>query len=92
MTFRSSIISLFLSFSLSLVCRVHFVALLQGLLSYNSFRKVDRHGLLETFESTRIHAAALVVGCHSDETSHWEASQSLSDWMKQEGVPGISGN
>ena len=51
----------------------------------------DTHGLLETFESERIHAAALVVGCHSDETSHWEAVRSLSDWMKEEGVPGISG-
>lgn len=47
---------------------------------------------METFESTRIHAAALIVGCHSDETSHWEAVKSLSDWMKEEGVPGISGN
>ena len=52
----------------------------------------DRYGLLETFESSRIHAAALVVGCHGDETSHWEAEQSLSDWMKEEGVPGISGS
>ena len=51
----------------------------------------DRYGLLETFESNRIQAAALVVGCVAEEFSHWEGSLSLSEWMREEGVPGISG-
>lgn len=51
----------------------------------------DQFGLPENFESARIHAAALVVGDYTEEYSHWEATRSLSDWMKEEGVPGIYG-
>ena len=32
-----------------------------------------------------------MVGYYNDDDSHWEAVRSLSDWMKEEGVPGISG-
>lgn len=53
--------------------------------------KEDQFGLPENFESARIHAAALVVGDYTEEYSHWEATRSLSDWMKEEGVPGIYG-
>ena len=55
------------------------------------FSKVDEHGIPKTFESSRIHAAALVVGEYSSEYSHWEASRSLGEWLKEEGVPGIAG-
>ena len=52
---------------------------------------MDKFGIPKTFESSRIHAAALIVGEYSDEYSHWEASKSLGEWLKEEGIPGITG-
>lgn len=52
----------------------------------------DKWGLPRWFESDKIHAAALVVGDLSEHYSHWGAVKSLSDWMKAQNVPGISGN
>ncbi len=52
---------------------------------------MDKFGIPRTFESSRIHAAALVVGEYSEEYSHWEASRSLGEWLREEGVPGITG-
>ncbi|KAF8840122.1 carbamoyl-phosphate synth [Paxillus ammoniavirescens] len=43
------------------------------------------------FESSRIHIAALVVGSHSDDYSHFLASSSLGAWLKQNGVPAVYG-
>ena len=51
----------------------------------------DQFGIPGTFESGRIHAAALVVGDYTEDFSHWEASRSLGQWMEEEGIPGISG-
>ena len=47
---------------------------------------------LPTFmESDRIYASAIIVSDYSTEYSHWNACESLSDWLKREHVPGITG-
>ena len=43
------------------------------------------------FESSRIHAAALVVGYYSEEFSHFLAKSSLGEWLKENGIPAICG-
>ncbi len=43
------------------------------------------------FESDRIHIRGLIVSEYSDSYSHWTAERSLSDWMVEHEVPGISG-
>jgi carbamoyl-phosphate synthase/aspartate carbamoyltransferase len=43
------------------------------------------------FESSRIHIAGLVVATYSEEYSHYLASGSLGDWLKEQGIPGIWG-
>ena len=43
------------------------------------------------FESDSIHIKALVVSDYSFEYSHWNAAESLSDWLKRSGVPAIYG-
>jgi carbamoyl-phosphate synthase small subunit len=43
------------------------------------------------FESHTIHITALVISDYSLEHSHWNAKQSLSDWLKENKVPGIYG-
>lgn len=51
----------------------------------------ERGGLPEFFESDNIHIKALVVSDYSFEYSHWNAAESLSDWLKRSGVPAIYG-
>ena len=42
-------------------------------------------------ESAQIHVAALVVSSYSWDHSHWAARQSLSNWLKDNGVPAMYG-
>ena len=48
-------------------------------------------GLVLHAESERIHVRGLVIADYSENYSHWDAVESLSDWLKREKVPGISG-
>ncbi len=43
------------------------------------------------FESSRAHAAAVILTIDSPETFHWNSFQSLDNWLKGQGVPGIVG-
>jgi carbamoyl-phosphate synthase small subunit len=49
------------------------------------------NNLAEGAESERAHVQAVVVADYSEVYSHWEANQSLSDWLKEQKVPAISG-
>lgn len=42
-------------------------------------------------ESDRIYVTGLVIGDYSEQFSHWNARESLSEWLKREKVPGITG-
>ena len=42
-------------------------------------------------ESDRIHPKGLIVADYSEQYSHWNAKESLSDWLKHEGIPAITG-
>ena len=48
-------------------------------------------GLAMSAESERIHVRGLVIADYSENYSHWDAVESLGDWLKREHVPGISG-
>ncbi|MCR5456213.1 MAG: glutamine-hydrolyzing carbamoyl-phosphate synthase small subunit [Bacteroidales bacterium] len=48
-------------------------------------------GILDFFESDRIHVQGLVVDDYSFEYSHWNAAKSLADYLKENDVPGIYG-
>lgn len=51
----------------------------------------DAFGIPHFMESDKIHASALIVSDYSEEYSHWNANESLSEWLKRERVPGITG-
>ncbi len=51
----------------------------------------DPDGLCSSFESEHIHVRGLVISRYSETFSHWDAVRSLSDWLEEEGVPGIWG-
>ena len=48
-------------------------------------------GLPRFMESEKIHARAIIVSDYSREYSHWNAVESLAQWLKREQVPGITG-
>ena len=50
----------------------------------------QENGLAAFMESDRIHAEALIVSQYSDNYSHWNAVESLSDWRKREKIVGIT--
>lgn len=49
------------------------------------------NGLPRYMESEKIHAEAIIVSDYSVEYSHWNAVESLGDWLKREQIPGITG-
>ena len=48
-------------------------------------------GLPDFMESDKIYASAIIVADYSEQYSHWNAKESLADWLKREQVPGITG-
>ncbi|CAL8318155.1 unnamed protein product [Merluccius merluccius] len=50
-----------------------------------------KFGLSKWFESSRVHAAALIVGELSQCPSHWNSAMSLDQWLKEQGIPGVEG-
>uniref|UniRef100_A0A665WIT3 Multifunctional protein CAD n=1 Tax=Echeneis naucrates TaxID=173247 RepID=A0A665WIT3_ECHNA len=48
-------------------------------------------GLSKWFESSKIHAAALIIGELSESPSHWSSVKSLDLWLKEQGIPGLQG-
>lgn len=51
----------------------------------------DEFGLPAGLESDRIQPRGVVVVAASGDSSHWSAGESLDNWMRRSGVPGISG-
>ncbi len=51
----------------------------------------DEQGLPLWMESERIHAKALVVADYSERYSHWNAKESLREWLVREQIPAITG-
>lgn len=47
--------------------------------------------LKESFESDRIQVSGLIVSDYSYEYSHWSAIKNLSQWLKEENIPALTG-
>jgi len=45
--------------------------------------------ILKFFESSKIQVQGLIISDYSFNYSHWNAKKSLSDWMKEQNIPGI---
>lgn len=56
-----------------------------------STEATEANGLRSFMESEKVWVKALVVGDYSPEFSHWNAKENLGEWMKREGIPGITG-
>ena len=70
-----------------------------GQILVTTFPLIGNYGVPETggeplptfMESDKIHVKGLVVADYSEQYSHWNAKESLSSWLKREGIPAISG-
>ena len=52
---------------------------------------MDSHSIPTFMESDKIYASAIIVSDYSQQYSHWNAVESLSDWLTREHVVGITG-
>lgn len=59
--------------------------------NYGVPEKIKKHGMMQNFESERIQVSGLVVSEYSANYSHYEAVESLGEWLKEEKIPAITG-
>lgn len=52
---------------------------------------MEKDGLATNMESEKIHVRGLVVSSYSDSYSHWNAVESLTEWLKREKIPALTG-
>lgn len=64
-----------------------------GQIAVLTFPLIGNYGVPEKlfWESEHIHPEALVISDYSESFSHWNAVESLGDWLKRENIPGITG-
>ncbi|MDR2528304.1 MAG: glutamine-hydrolyzing carbamoyl-phosphate synthase small subunit [Synergistaceae bacterium] len=50
-----------------------------------------KDGVYDYYESEKIHVTGLIISSYSAAYSHWNATKSLGDWLKEHKVPGVYG-
>ena len=50
---------------------------------------LKNEGIHENYESNKVHISGLIISDYSSEYSHWNATKSLGDWLKESHVPGL---
>src|SRR4030066_2212753 len=59
--------------------------------NYGAPGKSDENDLYSFYESSSIHISGLIVSDYSFDYSHWNASESLDEWLRRNNIPGIYG-
>ena len=59
--------------------------------NYGAPAKSEENDLYLFYESSSIHISGLIVSDYSFEYSHWNASESLDEWLRRNKVPGVFG-
>jgi carbamoyl-phosphate synthase small subunit len=57
--------------------------------NYGTPNKSDTEGILDYFESEKIHISGLIISDYSFHYSHWNAEKSLSDWLIENKIPAL---
>lgn len=57
--------------------------------NYGVPEKSTTDNVPDFFESDKIHVSGLIVSDYSFEHSHWNAAESLGEWLKTNNVPGL---
>lgn len=59
--------------------------------NYGVPAELSEHNLKKFYESDKIAVKGFIISDYSKEYSHWNANQSLGDWLKTQQIPGIHG-
>jgi len=59
--------------------------------NYGAPGKSEENHLFRFYESSSIHISGLIVSDYSFEYSHWNASESLHEWLLRNNIPGVYG-
>ncbi|HLN55200.1 MAG TPA: glutamine-hydrolyzing carbamoyl-phosphate synthase small subunit [Bacteroidales bacterium] len=59
--------------------------------NYGAPGKSEENDLFRFYESSSIHISGLIVSDYSFEYSHWNATESLHDWLSRNNIPGVYG-
>jgi carbamoyl-phosphate synthase small subunit len=59
--------------------------------NYGAPSKAETDDILKYYESASIHISGLLVSDYSFDYSHWNATESLDEWLKNHNVPGVYG-
>ncbi|MBN2173953.1 MAG: glutamine-hydrolyzing carbamoyl-phosphate synthase small subunit [Bacteroidales bacterium] len=59
--------------------------------NYGVPRRDSENNLLKYYESDRIAVKGFIISDYSVHYSHWNAEQSLGEWLRSQEIPGISG-
>lgn len=59
--------------------------------NYGAPGKEEADDILKFYESGSIHISGLLVSDYSFEYSHWNASESLGEWLTKYNIPGVFG-
>ncbi len=51
----------------------------------------EENQMFSFFESDKVHITGLIIADYSEQYSHWNANQSLGDWLKSNKVPALTG-
>ncbi|HEX2921006.1 MAG TPA: glutamine-hydrolyzing carbamoyl-phosphate synthase small subunit [Bacteroidales bacterium] len=59
--------------------------------NYGAPGKDEENDLFRFYESSSIHISGMIVSDYSFEYSHWNATESLHQWLEKNNVPGVYG-
>ncbi len=59
--------------------------------NYGAPGREEENDLYRFYESASIHIAGLIVSDYSFDYSHWNATESLDEWLKRNNIPGVFG-
>ena len=51
----------------------------------------EENQMFSFFESDKVHITGLIIADYSEEYSHWNANESLGNWLKRNKVPALTG-
>lgn len=57
--------------------------------NYGVPQSETENGIHKFFESHKMHISGLIIADYSFEFNHWNAEKSLSDWLRENEVPGV---
>jgi carbamoyl-phosphate synthase small subunit len=59
--------------------------------NYGVPAKDSEQKMMKFYESEKVAVQAFIVSDYSENYSHWNAEESLGDWLKSQEIPGIYG-